>query len=852
MRIRFLRPARIASRPGTRTVLAVATVAAAAVALYLGTLGGPSPLASAVHIPWWALAAAFLLAEAYPLHLQFRSETTTLTLSEVGLVLGFFTASPRETLLAQLFGAAVALVVVRRQRPLKVVFNLAQLALGTCVAFLVFRTIAGVGAAHGPAAWFGALAGAAAFSVATVTLVSAMIAIAAGGSVLRELPHVSALALIGSLAMGSFVLVGIELVSEDAWAIWLLVVPAASCALAFRAYGAQRRRHEHLEFLYQSMRATQAAPEFRAALRELAVAARAMLCAEFAEIVLISPSTEGALRCVVGRGGVELMEASTLTECDLLALEQASAQDGAIVLPRGREPHVLDPYLGERGIGDGMLAALRRDERIFGMLLVGDRAGDVTTFNGDDRKLFETFASHAGVLLENDRVKEQLRYQAFHDALTELPNRTLFAEKVADALQPQSTADGTSATVLFLDLDDFKTINDSLGHRAGDELLAAVAERVRACVRRGDTAARLGGDEFGILLDRATADDAERMATRLVDALRAPFVLYGREIAVHASIGIATGRSGDVTADELLANADVAMYSAKASGKRRYAVYEPHMHTRVRRRHELAGALERAVERAELTVHYQPIVTLAGERTVAFEALARWQHPTRGLVLPGSFVPLAEETGLMVQIGRSVLREACSRVSEWHRQFPGHRQIAVAVNLSASELQSPHLVRDVEAVLADCGLAPDQLILEITESGAMQDLDATLETLRALGRVGVRLALDDFGTGYSSLSHLRDFPIDILKIAKPFVDRLGNGSYDSTFTDAILRLATALDLDVVAEGIERRDQAETLRALDCGLGQGYYFARPLDTAGVAAHLAASSAPASGLGRIRAA
>jgi diguanylate cyclase (GGDEF)-like protein len=827
-------------------------VASGAAALYLGTLRGLFPGESGVHVPWWMLAVAFLLAEAYPLHLQFRNETTTLALSEVGLVLGFFATSPGKLLLAQLCGALVALVAVRRQRPLKVAFNLAQFVLSSCVALVVFRAVAGSGTPGSHAGWLGALAGAAAYDVMTVTLVTAMIAIIGGQAVLREMARVSALALIGGLATSSLVMGALVLMMQDVWAVFLLLIPAASCAVAFHAYGTQRRRHGHMEFLYQSMRATQGAPEFRAALRELALAARAMLCAELAEIVLLSPAGEDAIRCVIGPDGMALTEASALTEADLIALEQASAQDGSILLARERKPHALDTSLGERGISEAILAALRRDDGVFGMLLVGDRVGDVSMFTADDQKLFDTFVTHAGVLLENDRVKEQLRYQAFHDALTGLPNRTLFAERVDEALRPHSMAAGTSATVLFVDLDDFKTINDSLGHSAGDELLVAVAERVRACVRPGDTAARLGGDEFGILLERANAGDAERMAARVVEALRAPFVLHGREMAIHASIGIATGHSGDVNADTLLANADVAMYSAKASGKRRYAVYEPDMHTRVRRRHELAGALERAVERSEITVHYQPIVTLAGERTVALEALARWQHPTRGLLLPGSFVPLAEETGLMVPIGRSLLREACGRVSEWHRESSGHNQVAVAVNLSASEVQSANLVRDVEAVLADTQLAPEQLILEITESSAMRDPDATLETLRALRRLGVRLALDDFGTGYSSLSHLRDFPIDILKIAKPFIDRLGNGSYDTTFTDAILRLAGALDLDVVAEGIERREQADMLRGLNCGLGQGYYFARPIEAADAAAHFRASMSLVARRGRIRAA
>src|SRR5919197_2804040 len=446
-RLRLLhRSTRSRPRGGGRAVVAIATISVAAAALYVGALRGLSPVESAMHVPWWALAVPFLLAEAYPLHLQFQSETTTLTLSEVGLVLGFFAASPGEMLLAQLCGALIALVAIRRQRPLKVAFNLAQLGLSSCIALVVFRRVAGLGETHGPAGGLGALAGAAAFSVATVMLVTAMIAIAAGHSVRRELPHVSLLALIGSLATASLVVAAVELVTNDAWAAWLLLLPAASCALAFRAYGTQGRRHEHLEFLYQSMRATQGAPEFRAALRELAVAARAMLAAEFAEIVLTSPANDGALRCVIGPDDAEVIETSVLTDSDLLALGHASAQDRPVLLPRGREPHTLDPYLGERGIGDGMVAALRRDDRIFGMLLVGDRAGDVSTFNEDDRKLIETFASHAGVLLENDRVKEQLRYQAFHDALTGLPNRTRFAERVGDALQPHSIAAGTSVT----------------------------------------------------------------------------------------------------------------------------------------------------------------------------------------------------------------------------------------------------------------------------------------------------------------------------------------------------------------------------------------------------------------------
>jgi len=819
--------------------LVIAAVAVGALVLYESRLAGLSATFSAPRLPWWGLALVFFLAESFPVHLHFRSETHSLSLSEVGIVLGLFLASPEALLLGLVVGAGCALLMVRRQRPLKLAFNVAQFALSTCAALVAFRALVALGDAHGPVGWAAAGAGAAAFGIVSVALVSITISIAAGGPQLRELRPTIALALVGSLASASLAVVAVELLESDTRSVWLLVVPAVLWGLAFRAYGAQRRRHEHLEFLYQTMRATQGAPELRASVRELLFAAREMLSAEYAAIVLLGPTPEdGVLQSMVGPSFELLMQPAPLTDAIELAVRTASERETAILLPRGRESHQLDEYLEELGLHDALLTTLRRDQRAFALLVVGDREGEVSTFSSDDRKLFETYAGHASVLLENDQVKEELRYQAYHDALTRLPNRALFTERVGDVL-----ASGSSdTTVLFVDLDDFKTINDTLGHGAGDDLLVAVAERVRACVRPGDLAARLGGDEFGILLEHAADDAAEQIASRLVETLRAPFVLSGREMQVHASIGIASASYGARTADELLRNADVAMYNAKAGGRQRYAIYEPSMHTHVRRRHELGAALEHAIDRDEITVHFQPIVTLSGARTVAFEALARWQHPTRGLVPPGGFIPLAEERGLMVRIGQTVLREACSRAKEWQTKFPAHASLGVAVNLSPSELQNPLLIQEVAAVLEETGLAPESLIIEITESGAMADPAATLATLHGLRRLGVRLALDDFGTGYSSFSHLRDFPIDILKVAKSFVDHLDRESEDWTFTDAILRLAGALQLTVVAEGIERPEQANALRRLECALGQGFHFARPLDVADAERHLAQRSAP----------
>jgi diguanylate cyclase (GGDEF)-like protein len=807
-------------------------IAAGAALLYTTTLAGATSMLAGPHLPWFALAVLFFLAEAFPVHVDFRSETHTLSLSELAIVLGLFLAGPAELMLGVVAGGGLALALVRRQRPLKWSFNVSQFAFSAGVAILAFRALAGAAPALGPRTWLAAGAGAAVFGVVSVALVTVTIALVTGGNPVPELPQTIALALAGSLASASLAVVAVQVIEADSRAVWLLVVPALCWGLAFRAYGAQRKRHEHLEFLYGTMRATQGAPEFRAAVRELLVAARTMLSAEHAEILLFAGEPgEGALRSLLEPGNESLLEPVDLSADALTAIDATVGRETAILLPRGHRPHVADGYLAERGLDDALLISLRREQRTFGLLVVANRSGDVSTFTTDDRKLFETFAGHGGVLLENDRVKEQLRYQAYHDALTGLPNRSFFADRVRDAL----AEDDRDVTVLFLDLDDFKNVNDTLGHTAGDELLAAVAERVRACLAAGDVAARLGGDEFGILLETNGPLHAQLTASRVVDALRAPFVVHGHEASIHASIGIATEEAGEGTADELLAKADVAMYAAKTAGKRQYATYEPRMHSRLRRQHELVAALEHAVARDEIRVHYQPIVDLRDARTVGFEALVRWQHPSRGLLQPGAFLPLAEERGLIHDIGLAVLREACTQTVTWQRTCAGRERLTMNVNLSAGELLRDGLADEVAEVLAETGLDASSLVLEITETSAMTDPVATLNALHSLRRLGARLALDDFGTGYSSLSHLRDFPIDTLKIAKPFIDRLDRGVGDTTFVDAMLRLAATLDLDVVAEGIERQEQAELLRRLECGLGQGYHFARPLDAADATAH-----------------
>jgi diguanylate cyclase (GGDEF)-like protein/PAS domain S-box-containing protein len=436
---------------------------------------------------------------------------------------------------------------------------------------------------------------------------------------------------------------------------------------------------------------------------------------------------------------------------------------------------------------------------------------------------------------ERKAFEEQLAHQAFHDSITGLANRALFRDRVEHALERLTRSD-KPMSVLFMDLDDFKTINDSLGHAAGDRLLGEVGERLRACLRTPDTAARLGGDEFAILLeDGGEGVGAADVAARILDALDAPFQLDGKEVFIRASIGIATSGAGRATgpegAEELLRNADVAMYIAKEAGKNRYQVFEPKMHDTALRRLELKADLQRAVDNDEFDLHFQPIIQLATGEIEGFEALVRWNHPTRGLVMPNDFVPLAEETGLIVPIGSWVLREACLRGRALQPIGPDERPLHIAVNLSARQLQRPEIVSETARVLLETGLAPECLVLEITESVMMQDMALSNERLAQLRKLGVKLAVDDFGTGYSSLNYIRRFPVDILKVDKSFVDGVSEGGEESALTAAIIELAGILNLRPVAEGIERADQLEKLLELNCELGQGYYFSEPLTLEG---------------------
>lgn len=424
-------------------------------------------------------------------------------------------------------------------------------------------------------------------------------------------------------------------------------------------------------------------------------------------------------------------------------------------------------------------------------------------------------------------LEEELAHRAFHDPLTNLPNRALFLDRLTNALARASRS-GRTIAVLFLDLDNFKVINDSLGHAAGDQLLVAVANRLRSCLRTGDTAARLGGDEFTVLLeDVPDLAEAIQVTERVAEALKGPFRIGQREFFVTASIGIALSEGGAERPDDLLRNADMVMYRAKRQGKSRYAVFGPGMHDLAVERFELESDLRRGVERGEFRIVYQPKIATETGDIVGVEALVRWQHPERGLVLPDEFIPLAEETGLIRQIGAWVLRQACHQMQQWRRQYPALRHVTLAVNLSPSQFQQPDLIDLIATTLDETGFEPHLLALEISESLVMDDCPEATETLRALKALGVQITIDDFGKGYSALSYLRKAPVDVLKIDRAFVHALGYDPSDQAIVAAMIRIGHALGLCVVAEGVETAAQLRRLQELHCDMAQGFYFSEPV-------------------------
>jgi diguanylate cyclase (GGDEF)-like protein len=809
---------------------------------------GPAHTGHPLALPWWVLAIAFAVSELCALNLQFRGESYTFTLSEIMLVLGLFFVSPVGLLAAHVVGVVIAFAVVKRLPLLKVVFNVAQFAFGTAIAVWVFRTAL---AASGPAdarGWLAALGACAASAIVGFIAIGFAVTVAEGTCPARALTRSFAFGIAGTVVNTMLGLLAVIMSTEHPMAALLLLGPVAVVFVAYRAYLSERSKSEGLQFLYSASEILSGARDLEAGLLALLDFARDTFHAEIAEVVLRGEHDEAVGYHTCAGPGDRRARLEPIAKDDVqVALDAAGDSEGALLL----RPTAGTGLALRHGVevASLMVATMRDEHGVRGGVLVArPRGSAVEVFARDELRLFETFANHLGTTMEKSRLstslaqlrvlKQELAHQAFHDTLTGLANRALFRERVEEALT-EAASKTSKVAVLFIDLDDFKTVNDTMGHAAGDALLEEVARRIAGAAKAGDTAARLGGDEFAVLVrDIANDTEARAVADRILVALGDPIEINGQRVVTQASIGIAS-HAGAANAAELMQHADVAMYTAKRNGKGRFDEFEPTMSLTVARRHQLKLGLERAIANDEFVLHYQPVIEVATGEITATEALLRWKDPTRGLMPPSEFVGVAEETGLIVPIGRFVLREACRQAAEWAPTTPGLR---IFVNLSTRQLADPDIVNDVCDALEDAGLNPNHLTLEVTETAMMRDIDEARETLYALKALGVDIAIDDFGTGFSSLSYLRQLPIDVLKIAKPIIDAICESSEDSAFVKGIIELGHVVGLQVVAEGVEQVEQYAHLVAMGCDFVQGYYYAPSMEPSEMAEILRTPAVP----------
>ena len=810
---------RVASLTGTLTVLAIVG--------YVARLSGVQSGRSAVDIPWPVFAVGFFLAEFKVVEVFFRRERHSFSLSDVPAALGLFYLSPTEYLVALLVGSGIALVVASDQTPLKVAFNIANNLFIGVLTLVVFDALAGPASIPDATDWIAILVALVSASAVGAVTIAAAITLSGGAPQFQKLPEMVRFGALVAAANTSLALLALTATARDPQAIVLIAIPVAILLAAYRMYLSEREKHERLELVYQSSRIMQDSAELDSAVLGVLRHAREMFRAERAEVLLFAtPGGGDALRtsCEVD-GSSELMTPLTVDVADVELR----------LLARGKRAQFVESR--RPGLRQAMASPMLADRGLIGVMRIVNRLAEGSLFTDEDLRLLETLANQAAVALENGhleqslaelaRLRDQLGYQASHDPLTGLANRVLFGEAVEERL-----ARGEAPTVLFMDLDDFKMVNDSQGHAAGDRLLVAVADRIKGVITAGDLAARLGGDEFAVLLSGpADRDRAGHLAHRIVDILQLPFSVRGQDVAIGASVGIAFGHAGGGSGD-LLRDADVAMYAAKTAGKRQVAIFDPAMHAALLARHRLGTDLAHAIANGQIDVHYQPIVSLADGRVLGVEALARWRHPDRGEIGPTEFVRIAEEDGSIVELGRSVLAEACRVVAAWQRDIPGFEDIRVHVNVSAHQVRQPDFLADVDRAIGESGIRPGTLVVEMTETAMLLDTSATLDVFAALKARAIRISVDDFGTGYSSLGYLRRFPVNSLKIAGEFVpDRASMHDPRSWLAaNTIVVLGVAMSLEVIAEGIELPEQAERLRELGCPQGQGFLFARPGDAA----------------------
>jgi diguanylate cyclase (GGDEF)-like protein len=807
-----------------RTWLFNLLLATCAVGFYVTTVGTLKLAAPVVELPWILLASLFCAAEAWRVYVHLRRNAISFSLSELPLVLGLYFASPATLVSARVAGGVVALLLIRRYSPIKVTFNLAVQAVEAEVALWLLSMLEPMRDLHDLRSWAIVVGIIAIIAVIGFSLTAMVIWLAEGSLSRAQLARGYLFSVGAGLVNACLAIEAAAAMSRNLAELWLLSMPLLGVAGAYFLYTSEYQKRQRIQHLYECSDLLQRTSAADVAVPELLTQISQVFRAEMAEVVMLPVATGNsrATTTTLRHGQVRRRE----EDVDRAFLEGLMMAVGSETRARGINWATASPavreWLERQELKDAMLTSLWGDGTLLGVLTVGNRMSDVGTFGTDDLTLFETFGAQTSVAVQNMRLDNTLTYQAFHDPLTHLANRVLFTDRLEHALSRRDETRGLLA-VLFVDLDDFKMVNDTFGHAPGDDLLRNVAERLRSVLRPADTAARFGGDEFAILLeDSLSADDVAAVAERIVATLKPHFVVERQEVAVHASIGVAIA-TAPVDAEELLRRADAAMYWAKVQGKGGYEIYDAGMIEGSGHRLQMRTELERALADGDLRVHYQPIVEMTTGELHGVEALVRWEHPERGWILPTDFIGIAEESGLIGDVGDFVLREACAQVRLWEQQVSLHPDFQLHVNVSPRQLRSDHLMEEIRQVLTEIKLNPRRLVIEMTETFVGEHGDVARERMRELKTLGVGLAIDDFGTGYSSLAILHDMPFDILKVDRAFINEVDDDARRRAFTAAIFGLGATLGLTMIAEGVEREQQRVALTALGCSLAQGFLF-----------------------------
>jgi diguanylate cyclase (GGDEF)-like protein len=810
------------SGASSRVSLLIAVLTAANIG-FLGVLwdvGAPVP---GVSLPVFVLAVGFGLAEWRVIHVQFRAQASSFSLLEIPLVIGLLYAPPRLLIAEAMIGIVFGLALARRQALYKVMFNMMNIGLYCGVSALIFHLLIPDGDLT-RWTWLGVFLATGVGSTLSVGSIVVGISLTEGVPPKAKIVELTGFSLVVGGANTALGLVAAMLIRGDVLSLFLLLIPAATVLGAFRMFASERAQRERVEFLFQSARSLDSS-DLDEGFIALLDGARDMFRAELGVLILFPDDPAETPQIVrrtldqheAGRLAVEGEAALALAAIDLL--------DEPRLVLSGHDDAIGD-IVAEFGGRNAIVAKLATDERDLGLLIIANRLGEVSSFTAEDLQVLGALAAQSAVLLHNDQLEQalvelrklerQLAYQASHDILTGLPNRSLFILRLDEA-----TAGSEPFAVFYIDLDDFKVINDTRGHAEGDKLLIEVASRIQGLLRPIDTAARLGGDEFAVLL--RSHPNPREVAERVVARVSEPIDLGWGNVNVGCSVGIARSDEAD-DVQELLQQADIAMYHAKATGKR--SVVEHTDAIDGRRGVNFKADLRDAVAAGQLELHYQPIVNLQQRRICGVEALVRWRSPERGLVFPDDFISEAERDGFIIPIDRWVLDQAISDLGVLDRE--GHEDLFVSVNLSARHLQAPDLVDFVTEQHRKSGGFHGRLVLELTETALMGEMDRSRSHLEAIRELGAQFALDDFGTGYSSIGYLREFRVDILKLAKPFIDTVTEDQHDRDFVKAMIELGHALGLKTIAEGVEHPAQADALEGLGCEMAQGYHFARPME------------------------